>query len=132
MQRRLQLNLSIKRAAVMAELSKDTWMRVENGDAVRHMTYDKVEGALDWTIGSCRKIIEGGEPALLDPELNSDVEYASVPPAELEERIRQAVQGAMVAVTDDSASVIRDVNDRAIQALRAAGVLPEADWAQRG
>lgn len=124
-ERRLGLNLSIKRAAVLAGLSKDTWMRVEAGESVRHLTYDKVETALRWTIGSCRKIMDGGEAVDLDDQVSH---IAVVLPEDLEEEIRDAVQGALISTTDDlTSSQIRDVNERAIAVLRARGILPPRD-----
>lgn len=120
--RRLELNLSLKRAANAAKLSKDTWARVENAEKVRHITYDKLEGALGWTVGSCRKILDGGEPIPLDGE----IEFASVPAEQQETVIRQAVQDAMVASTDLNANKIRAINERVIETLRERGILPTA------
>lgn len=122
--RRLQLNLSVKRAAVLSDLSIGTWKRVEASEPVRHMTYDKVEAALGWTVGSCRKIMDGGDPALLD-ELDG-TSIAAVSPSELADEISHAVSGAMVAGTDLNASKIREVNERALAILRARGILPPA------
>lgn len=120
-QRRLQLNLSIRNAATAGGgLSKDTWTRVENADPVRHSTYGRVEHALGWTTGSCRLIMDGGEPTVDGVQVG----FTPVPPDELEGRIRRAVQDAMVASTDLNASAIRDVNNRAIEALREQGILP--------
>jgi transcriptional regulator with XRE-family HTH domain len=124
--RRLELNLSIKRAATLASMSKDTWTRVETGANVHHVTYDKVETALRWTVGSCRKIMDGGDAILLDAGQDSADSIQQVPSEDLEEQIRQAVQGAMVAGTDLNASKIREVNERAIAVLRARGILPPA------
>lgn len=121
--RRLHLNLAVKRAAAAVGMSKDTWLRVEAGLPVRPSTYDKVEDVLRWSVGSCRKTIEGGDPIDLDPD-DSVVEYRHVPTELLETEIRQAVQGAMVAGTDLTADKIREVNERAIAALREKGLLP--------
>lgn len=121
--RRLHLNLSLKRAGDLAGLSKDTWARVEHGEAVRHMTYDKIETALGWTGGSCRKILDGGEAVPLDD--SSAVEITHVPPETLEGEIRNAVQGAMIASTNTpTAAEIRAVNERVIDLLRNRGILP--------
>jgi hypothetical protein len=122
--RRLRLNLSIKRAAERAEISLGTWKRVERGEAVRHLTYDKVEVALGWTVGSCRKIMDGGEAVPLDDDRTDGVSIQPVPPDVLEGEIRGAVQGAMVAGTDLNASKIREINERAIAVLRERGILP--------
>lgn len=123
-ERRLQLNLSIKRAAALAGMSKDTWMRVESGEEVRHMTLDKIEAALDWTVGSCRKIMDGGDPVLLD-ETDVNATITPVPNGALESELRGAVQNALIATTDDlTTAQIREVNERAIEILRQRGVLP--------
>lgn len=126
--RRLQLNLSILRAASMANVSKDTWKRIERAEPVRHLTYDKVESALSWTVGSCRKIMDGGEATLLNDDIEAGVRITAVPPAALEGEIRDAVQGALIATADDlTVAQIREVNQRAIEILRARGILPPAE-----
>jgi transcriptional regulator with XRE-family HTH domain len=124
--RRLQLNLSMRRVAEMAAVSKDTWMRVEDGKPVRHMTYDKIESTLGWATGSCRNVMEGGEALLLGDD-DAGLRIAAVSPEMLEVEIRGAVQGALIASTDDlTAAQIREVNERAIAALRERGILPPA------
>lgn len=126
--RRLQLNLSVIRAADLAGLSKDTWKRVEEALPVRHITYDKVEVALRWTVGSCRKIVEGGEAVILDDAGAFGAQITPVPPEMLEAEIRDAVQGALIATADDlTAAKIRQVNERAIAVLRERGILPPGD-----
>jgi transcriptional regulator with XRE-family HTH domain len=126
--RRLQLNLSVRSAAEMANMSKDTWMRVERGEPVRHMTYDRVEATLGWTVGSCRKVMHGDEPSFLDEAAATEVRFTAVLPQDLEVQIRDAVQGALIASTDDlTAAQIRQVNERAIAALRERGILPPAE-----
>jgi hypothetical protein len=123
LERRKGLNLSIKRAAALGPMSKATWMRVEAGLEAQHQTYDKVERVLRWTVGSCRKILEGGEPVpLADPPGR----ITSVPPENLEAEIRDAVQNALISTTDDlTSSKIRSVNERAIAILRERGILPD-------
>lgn len=123
--RRQQLNLPLIRAAGAAGISKDTWKRVERGEVVRHLTYDKVEEALRWTVGSCRKIMDGGEAVVLDDDVEAIDTYRPVPVDALEGEIREAVQGALIATTDDlTTAQIRQVNERAIAVLRARGILP--------
>jgi transcriptional regulator with XRE-family HTH domain len=122
-ERRKGLNLSIKRAAALAPMSKDTWIRVEAGKQVQNQTYDRVELVLHWTVGSCRKVLDGGEPmSLPDTEAHR---ITAVPKEDLEAEIRDAVQGALISTTDDlTSSEIRSVNERAIEILRDRGVLP--------
>ncbi|GAA2199785.1 MULTISPECIES: helix-turn-helix domain-containing protein [Streptomyces] len=59
---RLELYPSRLAAAQAAGISKDTWHRVEEGEAVRDSTYAKIDKALGWAAGSCLVIAEGGEP----------------------------------------------------------------------
>jgi transcriptional regulator with XRE-family HTH domain len=126
-ERRKGLNLSIKRAAALAPMSKDTWIRVEAGKQVQNQTYDKVELVLHWTVGSCRKVLDGGDPMLL-PDSEAQ-RITPVPKEDLAEaEIRDAVQGALISTTDDlTSSEIRSVNERAIEILRDRGVLPPKD-----
>lgn len=123
--RRLELNLSQKRAAGMTRMSNDTWIRVEKAQTVQPSTYDRIEEALRWTVGSCRKITEGGEPVVLD--IGGEVEFATVPTADQEAGIRQAVQDVMVASTDLNAGKIREIDELVIDMLRKRGILPPAD-----
>lgn len=124
-QRRRELNLPVTRAAEAAGVSRDTWKRVERGEPVRHLTYDKIEAALRWTAGSCRKIMDGGDSVPLDGGSESGPQIMSVPPETLEGEVRSAVQSALIATTDDlSSAQIREINERAIEFLRGRGVLP--------
>lgn len=124
-QRRRELNLPVTRAAAAADVSRDTWKRVERGEPVRHLTYDKLEAALRWTAGSCQKVMDGGEAVPLDGGSGTGPQITPVPPETLEGEVRSAVQGALIATTDDlSSAQIREINDRAIEVLRNRGVLP--------
>lgn len=126
--RRLQLNLPVTSAAATASVSRDTWKRVERGEPVRHMTYDRIETALGWTTGSCQKVMDGGEADLLDGDVEAGSTIRSIPPELLEADIRDAIQGALIATTDDlTTAQIRQVNERAIEVLRARGILPPAE-----
>lgn len=112
----------------MAGVSKDTWKRVEHGLAVRHMTYDKIESALGWTVGSCRKIMDGGDAVLFDVGVGATAHITTVSPETLEDEIRDAVQGALIATTDDlTTAQVRQINERAIAVLRERGILPASD-----
>jgi transcriptional regulator with XRE-family HTH domain len=127
-QRRRELNLPVTRAAEAAGVSRDTWKRVERGEPVRHLTYDKLEAALRWTAGSCQKIMDGGEAVPLDERGKSGRQILPVPPETLEVEVRSAVQNALIATTDDlSSAQIREINERAIEFLRVRGVLPSGE-----
>lgn len=121
--RRENLGLSVRRAAIAAGISKDTWTRVEKSEKVNLSTHAAVEAVLGWAAGSCRKILDGGEPVL-----DTQGKITAVPPDLLEAEVRDAVQGALIASTDDlTTAQIREVNDRAIAALRERGILPADD-----
>lgn len=63
-QRRQELGLSVKRAAEMAKVDRNTWIALEA--ATRSLTDAKwvsVEEVLQWPSGSIQKIVEGGEGA---------------------------------------------------------------------
>src|SRR5690349_18695071 len=64
--RRMDLYASRKAAADSVGISKDTWQRVEEGQATRDSTYRKIDRALQWASGSCLAIGEGGEPVVAD------------------------------------------------------------------
>lgn len=63
---RLQHYASRDAAATAADISKDTWQRVEEGRPVRESTYVKIDRALGWAPGSCVIVGDGGEPVLAD------------------------------------------------------------------
>jgi hypothetical protein len=63
---RLELFTSRKAAADAAGISKDTWQKVEEAEAVRDATYAKIDRALGWATGSCVAITQGAEPVLVD------------------------------------------------------------------
>lgn len=122
--RRLHLNLSVRGAVrLVPPMSKDTWARVEAGLPVQGSTYDRVEAALGWTAGSCRKIIDGGEAVPLDSADLDGAALARVP----QEEVAEAFQLAMVAGTNLSPSKIREVNAHALEILRRRGILPPED-----
>lgn len=123
--RRERLGLSVRRAATVAGISKDTWTRIEDAKPVRQQTYDAIEPVLGWTAGSCRKIVDGGEAVQVESD---EGRITAVPPETLEAELRDAVQGALIASTDDlTAAQIRQVNERAIEILRSRGILPGKD-----
>lgn len=117
--RRLQIGLSIREAATTAAISKDTWMRVERGDAVRHLTYDKIDSILGWTAGDCTKIARGGEPVAV----SKGVTISEVGLDEFEEAVQTAIESASIATTDLSAPQIRALTAAILENLRRRGVL---------
>lgn len=124
--RRKNLGLALNDINAKAgETSKKTWQRVENALAIRETNYMKIDGLLQWAPGSCIAILEGGEPVPVDP---SNAERGTVvselSPEMHDAKARGVVQLAVVATTDGLTSEeIRAISDRAIQDLRAAGLL---------
>lgn len=65
--RRKQLQLSIVAAAAAAGINRATWSALEQGTRdTESYTYGGVERALNWAPGSIDRILDGGEPVLLD------------------------------------------------------------------
>src|SRR5690606_25200823 len=61
-QRRLELGLTQRDAAMAAGVSDQTWLNVERGTKVRDRTLVGVDRALGWQAGSAQRVAEGGEP----------------------------------------------------------------------
>lgn len=118
--RRLALNLPIKRAADMASISKDTWLRVENAALVRDITYAKIEATLGWEAGSIRHIVDGKEPTLIGDEPGPGL-TATRPPVE---DFTQILTSALVAVADNlTGAEIREVAHRTTEEMQRRGLL---------
>ncbi|MDX3328850.1 helix-turn-helix domain-containing protein [Streptomyces sp. ME02-6979-3A] len=123
--RRLALNLARKRAAELAEMSKDTWQRIEEGGKVRLMSVAKVDAVLGWAPGSAVGILEGREPILTrtSPEAPG-ADISQRPTEDLDGRARELIQLATIATTSGLTSdEIRELSDRAVRDLKAHGVI---------
>jgi transcriptional regulator with XRE-family HTH domain len=75
--------LGIDRAGVAGRMgvSTKTVERIELSRSVRSGTLAKLELALGWTPGSARRVLDGGEPTLVEqeesvPDLRDDIERA--------------------------------------------------------
>lgn len=127
--RRTELKLGIETAAKAANMSKDTWYKVEGSPArpvqpVRETTYTRVDEVLQWAVGSCVAIAEGGQPVPIEPaEESGSVVFADLSSEKLSEEVQIAVNEAAIAVTDLPAEQIRKLNQRAIEALKRRGVI---------
>ncbi|MBN1174217.1 MAG: helix-turn-helix transcriptional regulator [Micromonosporaceae bacterium] len=63
-QRRLELGLSVRAAAHMAELNRATWSSAERGArALRQHNQANIERALGWTPGQAARILSGAPEA---------------------------------------------------------------------
>lgn len=80
--RREALRLTIEDAAEGADVSENTWIRVEAGRRARGLSYAGIDEALAWRAGSCRAVLGGGDPtpiqspALDDNPYRKDAEIA--------------------------------------------------------
>jgi len=63
--RRVKLGMRDRRALADATgVTERTLGKLENGQRVSPSTLGMIENRLDWTPGSCRRILAGGEPQL--------------------------------------------------------------------
>jgi predicted transcriptional regulator len=65
-QRREQLELSVRDAAARAGMSTTTWIHAE-GSTIRSqgVTLARIERALNWPSGTCRRILAGEDPPVV-------------------------------------------------------------------
>lgn len=65
-----ELDIGIREACKRAGVSPNTWLKVERGEAISERlaarVYGRIDRALEWKVGSCREVLAGGEPTLLD------------------------------------------------------------------
>ena len=123
--RRTELKLGVEPAAKLAGISKDTWKRVEAGLKVWDRSFAGIETALQWASGSCRLVLEGGDPVINVPaEESPDTKIAQVPKSELERLVGDAIQSAAIktkgSLTGDE---ILELNERVLKELRERGVI---------
>ncbi|MEU0818858.1 hypothetical protein [Streptomyces mirabilis] len=124
-ERRLQLRLGIEPAAKLAEMSKDTWKRVEAGLNVRPTSYTGIEAALQWASGSCLRILGGQDPVIDEPsEETPGNRITHVPKSDLERAVGDAVTSAAIGTKGSlTADEILELNARVLQELRERGVI---------
>jgi hypothetical protein len=124
-QRRLDLRLGIEPAAKLAEMSKDTWKRVEAGLSVRTTSYTGIETALQWAPRSCQRIIDGQEPVIADPsdEVPGN-RITHIPKSDLERAVGDAVTSAALGTKNPlPGDEILALNARVLEELRERGVI---------
>lgn len=93
--RRKALGMSKEAAARVAEISRITWRKVENGESVRDVTYASVDRALGWVSGGAESVLSGGTP-----------------------RVRSDIPEVDVVLTDHEAGSVR-LAARMLEAIRA-------------
>lgn len=123
---RLELYPSRLAAAQTAGISKDTWLRVEEGKEVRESTYAKIDKALGWAIGSCIAIADGGEPVLVDTQREAPAAAAPAPLSA--DALRQAAfDAARAKMPSAPIGEIDAFSDELVEVLRRAGAVRDGN-----
>jgi hypothetical protein len=127
--RRVKLFTARLKAAQAADMSKDTWKRVEDGKAVQPGTYAKMEPALRWAFGSCEAIAEGGEPLPVEyVESNGDVTMVSKPQLVPAGDVRNVVTiSAMATMPEVTMRSVQEQAERIVEELKKLGFPIEDD-----
>jgi len=119
--RRTQLGMTKAQLARDAGININTYNQIEAGQQVRDATYGKIEPALLWAAGSCRDILDGGHPTIIEP-IGSGAVASPVSSEELGEAVGHAVQHAALAISDDlTAKQIRAMMQWVLDELRRQG-----------
>lgn len=122
--RRVDLGMNKIDVAKAADITINTYMKLEDAKPVRPLTYGKVEAVLQWATGSCQEVLRGGDPTVAE-KLTEGVVTSPVTDGDLEGDVAQAVTNAAIAVADGmSAADIRELKQRVIDELRRRGRLP--------
>ncbi|MEV8474906.1 hypothetical protein [Streptomyces sp. NPDC051173] len=119
--RRVELGMHKIGVARAAELTITTYSKLEDGDSVRDVTYGKIEPVLSWAPGTCRSVLEGAAPTVVEPAPAAGAYYSPVNPGDLERDVEQAVTNAAIAVTEMAAPEIRKLKQRVVEELRRSG-----------
>lgn len=73
-QRREALGLyTVVDAAKHADISRDTWAKVEAGEPAKPVTYKKIEAGLGWAPGTIAEILAGGDVEVHAGQISDDV-----------------------------------------------------------
>ena len=121
--RRLALGLARLKAASEADISKDTWKRVEDGLPVRELSYAAIDPVLGWAVGSCDAIRAGGEPTIATrsaaaPEVViADVEVSP------REKARGIISQSFASTGMQPIGDVKDMIDRIVDDLARKGVI---------
>jgi hypothetical protein len=126
--RRAELGLALNDSnAQAAGTSKGTWQRVEKGLPIRETNYVKIDGLLAWAPGSCLRVLDGGDPILVDDMKEPDaagVQKSPLPREVLDAEARDVVQLSLIATAKGtSAEEIREMSERIVRDLRERGKL---------
>jgi transcriptional regulator with XRE-family HTH domain len=118
--RRIELEMSKRNVAEAAEVSINTYQRIESGMPVRDITYAKIDAALKWAPGSCVAILEGQ-----DPTPGRGGEKLTMTKIKIEpEDVTSAVGTAIIATRGDlTGDEISAINDKVIAELQRRGLI---------
>lgn len=64
-QRRAEIGLSQRRAAIRADISPTTWANLENGEAISDVSAAAISRALSWPADAITQLREGADPTTL-------------------------------------------------------------------
>lgn len=111
--------------AKAAGVAKGTWQRVEKGMPIRVTNYVKIDDALKWAPGSCRRILDGGDPIIVAPsEADPDMRISEISAADLKRTVGDAVtRAAMITKGTLTADEILELNRRVLEELKERGVI---------
>lgn len=125
-ERRVHLGLGVTPAAKLAGMSKDTWKKVEDArEDVRATSYSGIERALRWAPGSCLRILDGGEPVVIEEFASTPRgAIAVIPREELERHVGDSLNSAVLGLNSGlTGEQILMLNERVLEELRRRGVL---------
>ncbi|WP_426404258.1 hypothetical protein ACN9M0_24975 [Streptomyces sp. R-07] len=121
--RRRELGWHKVDAAKAASLTHTTYMRVENAQPVRDVTYVAIEKAFSWAPGACHAVLDGLEEAPLAGDVSGGARFA--PALNIDEEARKAVQDVVIAVTPEMpAGKMAELEKGIVEMLRQRGVIP--------
>lgn len=123
--RRTELRLGVEPAAKLGGISKDTWKRVEQGLRVWDRSFAGIETALQWAPGSCKTVLDGGDPVPTGSVVGArDVRITDIPRDELKRLVGDAVQSAAIATKGTlTGEEILELNRRVLEELHERGVI---------
>ncbi|MEV7034532.1 hypothetical protein AB0N99_30425 [Streptomyces sp. NPDC093272] len=125
--RRAELKLALNDTNAKAGgLSNRTWQRVERGERLYDANYTKIDGLLQWAVGSCLAVLDGGDPIPvtdMDDPTAPGVQKSPMPRDAIDQEVRNIVGLALIATTTGtSAEEIREISERVVRDLREHGL----------
>ncbi|MFI2242625.1 helix-turn-helix domain-containing protein [Streptomyces chrestomyceticus] len=126
-ERRTQLGMTKSDVARAAEVTINTYNKIEAARPVRDTTYGKVEPVLGWATGACRTVLAGADEAPVAATSPGHGAPCAVAPEVFQRDIEEALQAAAIAATDTLTTAdIRKLRQHLVEELRRRGYLPDA------